>query len=536
MCPKSVNVKVPHKSGFDKSFKHLFTSKVGTLVPVLCDEIIPDTKIHLRSAVMAQLPPLATDTFMNVKLKFEAFFCPTRLLYGGFESWLTHEKLKIPTQSNSFDAYIPRLVLKNSGASAAIMVQPGSLLDYLGLKAVEPLSPDLQAFYNIFPVLCYHKVWEDYYRNPNIQSKCFAPILAGAQQSQIYVYNMPYLTLDSSISESTIGYTPGAILADGVKLGDLRQRNFGFDYFTTAMSSAQRGDALKVSIDTSDNTFTIGALRMSNSLQQFAERNMMAGTRLQDYVKAHYGADLSSGVAQRSIYLGSGELDVYNKGVYTQSALDFEPVLTGGRNPFIQSPASKFGDAKVEGELSLVEEFTASEPGYLMVMCSLVPKVTYSAGIRRMFRHYNKQNTQVDMATPLLENVGNQPIYADELTGNIPDYDDIFGYTDRYSEFKHVNDMLSGFVRDGQSLQAFALQRAFEGTPQISSEFLQIPTDFLDQVMSVDGEISDFQYWADVYFDYKVSMPLSQYAIPSLQDPAYEHGRNVNIQVNGSSI
>ena len=434
MCPKFVNVKVPHRSGFDKSFKHLFTSKVGTLVPVLCDEIIPDTKIHLRSAVMAQLPPLATDTFMNVKLKFEAFFCPTRLLYGGFVSWLTHEKLKIPTQSNTYDAFIPRMVLKNSGASPEIIVKPGSLLDYLGLKAVTPLTPDRQAFYNIFPALCYHKVWEDYYRNPNIQSKCFAPILSGAQQSQIYIYNMPYLTIDSSINENLIGYTPGAVLADGVKLGDLRQRNFGFDYFTTALPSAQRGDALKVTIDSTDDTFTIGALRMANSLQQFAERNQMAGTRLQDYVKAHYGADLSSGVAQRTIYLGSGELDVYNKSVYTNSAIDTDPVLNPGPNPYIQTPAAKFGDAQSSGELSLVDEFTASEPGYLMVMCSLVPKVTYSAGIRRMFHHYNKQNTQVDMATPLLENVGNQPILADELTGDIPDHDNIFGYSDRYND------------------------------------------------------------------------------------------------------
>ena len=95
-----VNVKVPNLNGFDKSFKHLATAKCGTLVPLLCDELPASTKVHLKSALMAQLPPLATDTFMRVNLKMEAFFVPTRLLYGGYPSWLTREKLRIPQRPN----------------------------------------------------------------------------------------------------------------------------------------------------------------------------------------------------------------------------------------------------------------------------------------------------------------------------------------------------------------------------------------------------------------------------------------------------
>ena len=35
-----VPVKVQKKSGFDKSFQNLFTSKVGTITPILVDELI----------------------------------------------------------------------------------------------------------------------------------------------------------------------------------------------------------------------------------------------------------------------------------------------------------------------------------------------------------------------------------------------------------------------------------------------------------------------------------------------------------------
>ena len=82
-------VMVQKKSGFDKSFQNLFTAKVGTIVPILTDELIPNTTVNLKAAISAQLPPLASDTFMRCKLKYAAFFVPTRLLMNRYEEWLT---------------------------------------------------------------------------------------------------------------------------------------------------------------------------------------------------------------------------------------------------------------------------------------------------------------------------------------------------------------------------------------------------------------------------------------------------------------
>ena len=82
-------VKVQKRSGFDKSHQNLFTASVGTLVPILVDELIPNTTVDLEAAISAQLPPLASDTFMRCKLKYASFFVPTRLLVAGYERWLT---------------------------------------------------------------------------------------------------------------------------------------------------------------------------------------------------------------------------------------------------------------------------------------------------------------------------------------------------------------------------------------------------------------------------------------------------------------
>lgn len=90
--------RVRSRSGFDKSHQNLITGKVGTLIPVLCDEVIDGTRVHLRSAVAAALPPLASDTFMRCNLHVEAFFVPTSGLYGGFKNFAAGKKVRVAVE------------------------------------------------------------------------------------------------------------------------------------------------------------------------------------------------------------------------------------------------------------------------------------------------------------------------------------------------------------------------------------------------------------------------------------------------------
>ena len=89
-----VPVNVPRLSGFDKSHQNLLTTKCGTITPILIDELVPGSKVHLKLALSASLPPLASDTFMRCSVKVEAFFIPLRLLAGSFESWVTDNENK----------------------------------------------------------------------------------------------------------------------------------------------------------------------------------------------------------------------------------------------------------------------------------------------------------------------------------------------------------------------------------------------------------------------------------------------------------
>lgn len=100
---KQTPQRVRQRSGFDESHHSLITGRVGTLIPVLTDEVIDGTRVHLRAAVAAALPPLASDVFMRCNLHVEAFFVPTSGLYGGFKNFASGKKIRVTDRSADSD-------------------------------------------------------------------------------------------------------------------------------------------------------------------------------------------------------------------------------------------------------------------------------------------------------------------------------------------------------------------------------------------------------------------------------------------------
>lgn len=548
---EKTTVKVQKKSGFDKSHQNLFTGRVGTLIPILVDELIPNTSVDLEAAISAQLPPLASDTFMRCSLKYASFFVPTRLLVAGYERWLTgYDKNTDQPVDATKRIQMPVIKFNFDGSSAlpATQLGPGSLADYLGAKynanTLNSMhtSKNSSIQLNALPFLAYHRIYDDWFRNSLVQVPVFNDNSYDSGDYATYQFKNSKFVSPSGITGNIISSVDNkALLADGVRITNLRQANFDIDLFTSAAPRAQNGGAAKVTltdISGATGSFTISALRSANSMQQFLERNNIAGNRMVDYVRAQYGANLSDAIAQRPILLGSGQFDVYSKGVYQTANSAAADVAA---NPFSTSSGAKFGSAFAEGKDKLCK-FTAQEPGYLMVLAWLSPHVTYATGVAPHLLRYRKADSQAEMANPILQNVGNEPIAAAYIQDSYSKdgYDgEIFGFGDRYCTWKDKYDECHGELRDGETLQAFALQRSFTGTDYattINSEFLKIPTTYLDQVLSVSDYAAEFSYWCDTYFNYKVSMPLARYSIPTLQDPAAEHGEDITVRKSGTQL
>lgn len=447
---------------------------------------------------------MATDFYGRVRCCLEAFFIPLRLCYGGFQQFITQPTNNV---SNPNGNYVRNVKYLPCADIEDFRVGAGTLSDYLGLKVDYAPSRGVRVN-NLLPFVAYHLVWSSWYRESLIQTDPFMPVTNGYTSD--FARSLPYLSF-SGESPAVINPT----LADNTSLFSLRQRNFSRDYFTNAKLNPQAGTPSTLAFNVSDNTgsFTISSLRAANSLQQWLERNNLAGSRYIDQIRAHYGVTPSDAILDRPIYLGSHSFDIYNKGVNQTGESTSET-----NNP-MSGIAAKYGSSMGVSDSSLVEDFQAKEFGILMVLCSIVPDSIYGSGTRR----YLDYQVSSDFANPLLSSVGDQVIKSKELSAGTFDADGEFGYTQRYSEYKFMLDEVHGLLRDGSDLESFVLQRTFDEAPSLGSQFLQIPTTYMDQVTAVTADMSKYGAWCSTYFKYKKSSVLPAYSIPTLGDPKDTH-------------
>lgn len=267
-----VPIEVPNRSGFDMSHENIGTGTTGTLIPVLVDEILPNDTVSLGSNFQVQLPPMVTDFYGRIDYVLEAFFVPARLLWGGWESFMTH-----PTAQPQYPAgtlvegkskYLPAIPINPSNQEYINKFGRGSLADYLGCK-VRFKTTDSNTYLNAMPFLAYHRIWDDWYRDSRIQSPLFYRPDSSTGSSGIQTVSyMPYVSGGQASSPEVFAFDK---FSDGVEVCGLRQRNWSKDYFTTASYLPQAGStAASVSFDVVDNqgTLSIAALRSANSLQK----------------------------------------------------------------------------------------------------------------------------------------------------------------------------------------------------------------------------------------------------------------------------
>lgn len=564
---KTASVKITRNSGFDKSFHSLATPMVGTITPLLFDEIIPASKTKLDCALAVNLPPLAFDTFMRCSFDLEAIFVPTRLLMENYNYYFADEEVYF-TDGTHANVLPPVLHFLNASYSPGgtpaytateqteirrvqnLLLAPNSLADYLGFKQNDAwfnyswTTTLYDKKLSALPFLAYHRAWNDLYRNQKVQKPAFSPL----PRSQSSTGNKrlaasPFITFDQQnyiIDQVTNSSNNNALfsLADGVSIFSLRQRNWDFDPYTTAYTTPNISSPSGIVVDTSGSTttMTIPQIRVANKSQEFRDRNALVGSNFVDQLNIRYGANLSNSIAQRAICVGSASLPIYTSSVMQQAMEQAQSV--GTNNPFA-SVGAKYGQAYTDAK-SFLCDFTAEEPGYLFVMGTLTPSACYATGVARHLLRYIGDGSITDMANGLLEQVGPEPIYSDEIMQVGPfapstPHGYVFGYQDRYYNYKCRVDEAHGLFRAGQSMESAIAQRALQ-YGQLSSSFLEIPTTALDNITASTAAVSQFGCQVDAYFRYFQTLPLHDFVLPTITDPAYEHGKPVHFKRGGYEI
>lgn len=543
-------IKVQNLNGFDLSHLISGTAYTGTLTPVLCRMLMPGTKFSLGAAMNVELPPLATQAFGRVDAHIEVFWCPASVLYGGWKQFISNnpETSFTLAQGSNVKYDLPRFNFSVAATLTEYRQKYSAnygVLDYLGFRPyVGASETTLPGNWNLLPLLCYHLIWNSFYRNPQITRTIFAvnPDTndTGFSHNVSYVHHSYYR---SGVLQNTPVFSALADLTfpDGISVFSLRQRNYPNDYYTAGSPDPQMGNpaALNFSVDlqTGDGEFTIAALRAANSLQTFLERAAYSPV-YRDIIRANFGVSPGDADFDEPLYLGRLVVPVYQKSVYVTS-LDTgngdsaNPFLNGGIDGSYAPVGVKGASGSFTGEGSIVDSFKTTSFGYVMGLFSLVPHAQYSYGIDRHFADLNIG----DYPFPVLQSVGMDSVKNYELyatSTNITANSD-FSYIPRYSRWKYVDDRVVGELAPSKSLRSFVIQRKFSGAgPQFGTSFCEIPIDALDSLFAVDSQVMTFSCWWEIFWVFKAVMPLAEFCVPTLGEMQDTH--EINVKQGGSRL
>lgn len=507
-------VDVQRRNPFDLSFINSFTAKVGTLTPCLCRKVMPGDVLSDGINFNVELPPLAAPFRGRIDVCFEAFFVPNRLIYGGWQNYMLYN-------GGLQDQFKPEGVPVASFPHLQFMSgdrEVGSLADYLGFGGFHrpEAGAAVRQVITALPFLAYHKIWEDWYRDPLVQKPAFMP---AASNSGVAAESNPQYIPFSYMTEDTDVIDDGAKLFDGVAVTSLRQRNYHKDYFTSAYTTVSGGvQPTRISIDSND-TFTIQQFRAANALTRFAERNQIARGDYKRSIFVNYGVSPSDAICNRSIFLGRSKGSITNNPVYNQTPVESSQVADAPRNPFVSSLGGRGSNAYASDSGQLFKNFKATEHGYVIVLFSLVPHTVYSGYTSRELLENGKFSDA--FCVPAFAQVGNQAILESEIAYSLLGANplSIFGYTERYAHYKTSFDEVHGLLKSGQSLSFMSVKRDIDdAAATISSAFIEIPTTALDDITAVKASLSNYGCIVDVFHQFNMLRPLPKYSIPTLCD------------------
>lgn len=538
-------VKVQNKNGFDLSHLRVGSAKCGQLVPVMAKLLPPNTDFTLGVNLQCNLPPLATSFFGRIDAIVEGFVVPCSILYGGWKQFISNQQFtQFPASQSTIGAvgydlpYFDLSGMGSIGTFAADYASNDNLFEFFGGRYSNITGVQFRVGMLMF--LAYHLIWDTYYRNKQITRTIFA-VNPNHQSAQINSKNVS-LIWHSFYSSQAAAYSPAFTaltemqFPDGVPFWHTRQRNYARDYFTAATPSPQQGNASRLSFQTqavgTDSSFTIASLRAANALQKFLETNNLSGDYA-EMMRNRWGTRPIDADFDEPYYLGRVIVPVYQKSVYQQDS----SAGSGATNPFAAQGAIgvKGASGGFSGQGSICDKFHNTTWAYVMCLFSLVPHALYGYGI-------NRELTMLsigDFPAPELQTIGNEGIHDWEL---FPDSNATtdpanvveFGYIPRYSHFKYMLDEVSGELRPGKTLDSFVLQRDFSSQPQLSTAFLEIGQTDLDSVFAVSTANMNLSCWFEIFFEFKVSMPLADFCIPTLGDIQDTH--TIKSSVGGSRL
>ena len=543
------------RSTFNRSHGYKTTFDAGVLVPIYLDEALPGDTFNVKLTTLARLATPMVPIMDNLHLDFFFFAVPNRLVWDNWQKFMGEQD----NPGDSTDYIIPQVGFTDWDFTNKFS---GTIVDYFGL----PVSPDqIDKFLSVsaLPFRAYWLIWNEWFRDENLQESFPIRKDDGSDSIADYiVFGKPsfdhglaprnkrhdYFTsclpwpqkgpgveiplgseADIKVRERwpPVGYNPTVrssatgVPSSGMESLYSNEGVFGFD---DASGVYDPKNTLYADLS-SASTVTINSLREAFQLQKLLERDARGGTRYTEILRSHFGVVSPDARLQRPEYLGGGSVAMIINPVAQTSGTASTPTDAYTSTP--QGNLAAYGICSSSGH-----GFTKSfvEHSIIIGMVCARADITYQNGINRMW----SRKTRWDFYWPALAHLGEQAVLSQEIyykagsTGPNPINDKVFGYQERWAEYRYFPSQITGYFKSLRppehhppsppipSLDFWTLSQSFKDTPFLNSYFI---TDSTKEVLNRTLAVTDFhQILFDSFFDIKCARPMPTYSVPGLMD------------------
>jgi hypothetical protein len=129
--------------------------------------------------------------------------------------------------------------------------------------------------------------------------------------------------------------------------------------------------------------------------------------------------------------------------------------------------------------------------------------------------------TRYDFFFPVFSTLGEQTILNQEIyaTGTPITDNGVFGYQERWAEYRYKPSMITGLFRSTASgtIDQWHLAQNFTTLPTLNSTFIQ-DTPPVDRITAVGDAANGQQFLMDAFFDITMARAMPMYSVPGLID------------------